>query len=119
MSKKNYVIVCECGRYALIDRGHEYVVVTDLNKETMSWGHGAYFSPYPVTEVNKLNMLTAAADYMCRKATDSTKPGRMRMQEIAEKAMSFIGEQCAVDDDACDFIEELGLSYEEKEYFHV
>lgn len=37
MNKENYNIIIECGDYALIDRGHEYVVAYKLNKEDMSW----------------------------------------------------------------------------------
>lgn len=119
MNKENYNIIIECGDYALIDRGHEYVVAYKLNKENMSWAQGHYFSTWSQTQERKLAMLQAATSFMLRKVTDDHSPSEIRFREVAEKCITYVSEQCGEDEVACDLMDELDLSYDEKEYFNV
>ena len=113
MIKKDYVLLIEYGDYALIDMGHQYVVAWCLNKKDMTWAHGKYFEHWNVSTEERWEMLLNAMDYMYERTRKGNKPSILRMQEIAEKCVSYLHD---IKED--EFLEdELELDESEREYF--
>ncbi len=98
-------VILRNGRYALIDRGHEYVVACGFDEETKEWGQGMYYTHWNESETKKMCMLQDALNRF-RTLVDMNYISRRRLEELATKfkdgllecdeefAMEFFEEEC-------------------------
>lgn len=114
-------VILEQGRYAIIDRGEtmkEIAVVSNLNKETMSWGAtiGDWcYELYGKQYLPKVEALHNATEVV-RIKTESNYIARQRLEEIATKALHKCYELDA--DEAMELMEEdLDLQEHERDCF--
>ena len=63
------------GRYALIDRGHEYVVACGFD-ESQQWEHGIYYTHWNKSEIKKAEMLSNALNCYREKTEENYNPTR-------------------------------------------
>ena len=106
--------------YALIDKGHEYVVACNYNPETKEWGHGTYFSHWN-NESEKVRCFFNAVECF-RIRTEENYISRYRLEELAtqlkdglletdeEYAREYFEETCCLDENEREW---LGLNEEE------
>lgn len=112
--------------YALIDRGHEYVVACGFDEtqpENQQWEHGMYYTHWNESETKKMCMLQAALDHF-RLFVDNDYISRRRLEELATKfkdglieddeksAMEYFTEECEMEDYELDF---FGIETEREE----
>ena len=114
----NRVILQE-GRYAIIDRGHEYVVACGFNG--FEWNQGYYYSHWN-NERQKSISLAEALDHF-RLLTDETYISKNRLVELAthfkdgllcddeESAMEYFEKFCEMNENEMQF---FGLGEEEE-----
>lgn len=108
-------IILRNGRYALLDKGHEYVVACGFNEEIMEWAQGYYYTHWNESENKKMFCLQAAIDYFRRKIDEDYIP-RNRLEELATKFKDGLIE--CDEDFAMEFFEdECDLSESEMEWF--
>lgn len=110
---KNEVILRK-GKYALIDRGHEYVVAHGFNGINKEWVHGSYYSYWNEGSDKKMSCLQAALDHF-RMLTDKDYISRRRLEELAtlfkdglieddrENAMEYFNEVCELEESEKEF----------------
>ena len=109
-------ILLQDGRYALIDRGHEYVVACGFNEETMEWTQGYYFSHWNEKDRKARALLNAVDDFFVR--TKENYIQRCRLEELATKfAHGF--KECDENSAIEFFEEECELSESEMKWFGI
>ena len=72
-------IILQKGNYALIDRGHEYVVACGFDEtqfENQQWEHGIYYSHWNESESKKAEMLSNALNCYREKTEENYNPTR-------------------------------------------
>ena len=85
-------VILKCGDYTLIDR-NEYVIAYKYDESNGTWLQGRYFTPYPMTEENRLYQLSAAlTEFFFLTGVITIHP--MRFQEIAEKCVAHLAKEC-------------------------
>ena len=113
-------IILRKGKYALIDRGHEYVVACGFDEtlpENQQWEHGNYYTHWNENEDRKMVCLQAALDHF-RLFTDENYISRTRLEELATQFKDALLEDDKYSalvffDDFCE------MSEAEKEWFGI
>lgn len=111
---KDKVILVE-SKYALIDRGHEYVVVCGYNEnnpEGSKWDHGIHFTSSNKEE--KAKMLAAASDTLCLMLYKNYT-SKIRLEELATISLHALKEEELLEI----YEEDLCLEENEREFFEV
>lgn len=100
-------------RYALIDRGHEYVVAYGFDGE--QWMNGTYFTHWNQSETDKQKSLSAALEHF-RLKTEGNYIHRHRLEELATKFKDRL-----IEDDYESTMEffDYEMTKEEKEWFGI
>lgn len=112
-------IILRKGKYALIDRGHEYVVACGFDEtlpENQQWEHGNYYTHWNESD-RKMVCLQAALDHF-RLFTDENYISRTRLEELATQFKDALLEDDKYSalvffDDFCEMTES------EKEWFGI
>ena len=113
-------IILRKGRYALIDRGHEYVVAMGFDEtqpENQQWEQGMYYTHWNESEIKKMCCLQAALDHF-RLLVDMDYISRCRLEELATKFKDGLIE-CDEDFASEYFAEECELNESEMEFFEL
>ena len=113
-------IILRKGRYALIDRGHEYVVAMGFDEtqpENQQWEHGMYYTHWNESEIKKMCMLQDALNRF-RTLVDMNYISRHRLEELATKFKDGLLE--CDEDYAMEFFDyECGLTEYEKKWLGI
>lgn len=113
-------VILRKGRYALIDRGHEYVIAMGFDEtkpENQQWEQGMYYTHWNESEIKKMCMLQAALDHF-RLFVDMDYISRRRLEELATKFKDGLIE--CDEDFAREFFEdECDLSESEMEWLGI
>ena len=119
-------IILRKGRYALIDRGHEYVVAMGFDEtqpENQQWEQGMYYTHWNESEIKKMCCLQVALDHF-RLLVDMEYISRRRLEELTTKfkdgllecdedfAMEFFEEECELLDSEMEW---LGITESEED----
>lgn len=75
-------ILLRSGRYALIDRGHEYVVACGFDGE--EWSQGYYYTHWNESETRIAYCLNASTEHFLS-LVDENHISRVRLEELATK----------------------------------
>lgn len=114
-------IILQSGRYALIDRGHEYVVACGFNGK--EWSQGYYYTHWNESETRIAYCLNAATEHFLS-LTDENYISRSRLEELATKfkdglleydedyAMEFFEEECELTESEMEW---LGITESEED----
>lgn len=110
-------ILLQNGRYALIDRGHEYVVACGYNEEAGEWSQGYYYTHWNENETRIAYCLNAATGHFLS-LTDENYISRSRLEELVTQFKDGLLE---LDEDyAMEFFEgECGLTEYEKKWLGI
>ena len=115
-----YNIILRNGRYALLDMGHKYAVVSgyDPNQpENQQWDHGTYLTHWNQSVEDKQIALFHAIEQF-RLKTENNYISRYRLEELATKFKDGL-----IDDDeesAMEYFDEVcEMTDEEKEWFGI
>lgn len=114
------ILILRNGSYALIDRGHEYVVACGYDEtqpENQQWNHGIYFTPHHATELEKTRMLSKAIECF-RIKVDEEYISHSRLEELATYSFHALIEDD--EESAMEYFEyELDLTDFERKYFGI
>lgn len=113
-------LILQNGSYALIDRGHEYVVACGYDEtqpENQQWNSGIYFTYYNTNELEKTRMLSKAIECF-RIKVDEEYISRSRLEELATDSLHALIEYDK--ETTMEYFEqELELTDFEREYFGI
>lgn len=113
-------IILRKGRYALIDRGHEYVVAMGFDEtqpENQQWEQGMYYTHWNESEIKKMCCLQASLDHF-RLLVDMDYISRRRLEELATKFKDGLFE--CDEDYAMEFCQyDCELTESEMEWFGI
>lgn len=106
--------------YALLDMGHQYVVVSEYDPtqpENKQWGHGTYYTHWNQSVEDKQIALFHAIEQF-RLKTEPNYISRFRLEELATKLKDGLLE---ADEDFAEefFDEECEMTDEEKAWFGI
>lgn len=107
-------IIAQKGRYALIDKGHEYVVACGFDGK--QWSQGYYYTHWRESEIRKVYCLYAAIDHFMS-LVDENYITRSRIEELATKFKDGLLEYD--EDYAMEFFEECELTESEMEWLGI
>ena len=115
-----YTILLRNGKYALLDMGYQYAVVSGYDPsqpENQQWDHGTYLTHWNQSVEDKQIALFHAIEQF-RLKTENNYISRYRLEELATKFKDGL-----IDDDeesAMEYFDEVcEMTDEEKEWFGI
>ena len=115
-----YIVLLRKGKYAFLDMGHQYAVVSGYNPTQpvgQQWDHGTYFTHWNQSIEDKQRALSSAVE-LFRMRTERGYIHRHRLEELTTKLKDGLIE-CDEDFAAEYFDEECEMTDEEKEWFGI